>query len=377
MRYTGAMVRAKSENIRPIPAIDFEQAHAAAFLGKLGRERIPSLLFTGPAGTGKELTAIDFARRLCCARSQPCDLDSGDVCGSCLRASLLEHPGIHLIYPTPTQGSREGEDGDVSDIARVLEERRADVFSRYRFAKKTSIRIARSRAVIQRAGMKPFESPFDVFIFVDAHAMREEAQNALLKLVEEPPAHAVLIFITTNPEAILYTIRSRCQRVRFAPLKTAVVERVLTGYYGVNAATVRRAAAISQGSILRARDLVESFEDSERDAAAALVAGITNEGRAWALGKALSIGKGANREGVARFLDEVAIVFRDMMCGDRGLYINRDIAPEIDALAGGWDRHKIPGVINRLAEARNQILLANSSIDSTLASLFLDIRRAG
>ena len=53
------------------------------------------------------------------------------------------------------------------------------------------------------------------------------------------------------------------------------------------------------------------------------------------------------------------------------------IAPEIDALAGGWDRREIPGVINRIADARNQILLANSSIDSTLASLFLDIRRAG
>lgn len=377
MGYTAPMPAKKGDTTRPIPVIDFEQSHAEAFLGKLERGRIPSLLFSGPAGTGKELTAIHFARRLCCKRPTPCDVGGTDVCTSCLQASLLEHPGIHLIYPTPTQGSRESEDGDIPDIARILEEKRADVFSRYRFSKKTSIRIARSRAVIQRASMKPFDSPFDIFVFVDAHSMREEAQNALLKLVEEPPGHAALIFITTNPEAILHTIRSRCQHVRFTPLGVPVVERTLRQYYNVDEATARRAAAMSHGSIVRARELVDAYDENERDAATSLVAGIAREGRAWALGRALTIGRGANREGVARLLDEVAVVFRDIMSGDASLYINRDSAAQIDKLASEWDRREIPGVIDRVTLARNEILLANASVDSTLADLFVNLKRAG
>jgi DNA polymerase-3 subunit delta' len=288
----------------------------------------------------------------------------------------LEHPGIHLIHPTPTQGSNEGEDGDVNDIARVLEEKRRDIFARYRFAKKASIRIARARAVIQRANTKPFDSPYHVFIFVDAHAMREEAQNGLLKLVEEPPPHSILIFVTTNPDGILYTIRSRCQRIRFAPLKTDIVEGVLRGYYGVDANVARRAASLAQGSITRAAALVESFDDSERKQAAAVVAGLTVESESWAVSQALDAGKGTSREGVARFLDEIALVFRDLMAGDPELYVNRELATELQKIAGGWRRQNLPGVIDKIGQARAEILLGNMNIDSTLTRLMLDIQRS-
>lgn len=369
------MATKKAEPIRLLPRLVLEQRHADACLSVLDPANMPSLLFTGPEGTGKEVTAIDFARRLVCARPEPCDL-GGDLCESCAMAARLEHPGIHLIYPTPTQGSNEGEEGDVDDISKVLEEKRRDVFARYRFTKKPSIRIARARAVIQRANTRPFDSPLHVFVFVDAHAMREEAQNALLKIVEEPPAHAVLIFITTNPESILYTIRSRCQRIRFSPLRAEVVEAVLRDYYGVDAKTAQRAAALSQGSITRAAALAESSDDSERREAAALVAGLTVEPESWAVSQALEVGKGSNREGVARFLDHMALVFRDVMAGDPALFVNRDFAAELEKIAGGWRTRNLPGVIDRIGKARAEILLGNMHIDSTLTRLMLDIRRS-
>jgi DNA polymerase-3 subunit delta' len=385
--YTALVATKKADPIRPLPRLVLEQRHADACLkaglgagpGAGGSAftagSTPSLLFTGPEGTGKEYTAIDFARRLCCERAEPCELD-GELCESCRMASRLEHPGIHLIYPTPTQGSNEGEEGDVDDLSRVLEEKRRDIFARYRFTKKPSIRIARARAVIQRANTRPFDSPLHVFIFADAHAMREEAQNALLKLVEEPPAHSVLILITTNPDSILYTIRSRCQRIRFSPLKTQVVEAVLRDYYGIDEKTAQRAAALSQGSITRAAALSESFDDSERRQAAALVAGLTVEPESWAIAQALQVGKGSNREGVARFLDQVALVFRDLMAGDPALFVNRDIAGELEKIAAGWRRGNLPGVIDRIGRARAEVLLGNMHIDSTLTRLLLDIHRA-
>jgi DNA polymerase III subunit delta' len=363
-----------TEDVRPIPALDLEQPQAGAYLGSLERGIIPPLLFAGPEGSGKEFAAIEFARRLLCEKDEPCR-PGGPLCSSCLRVSILEHPGISLIYPTPTQGSNEDDTGDVTDIARILEEKRRDIFSSPSFSKKTSIRIARARAVIQRANTKPFDARYHVFIFVDAHAMREEAQNALLKLVEEPPAHAVVVFVTSNPDAMLYTIRSRCQRVRFFPVKRSAIEKILTGYYAVDASRAKRVAALAQGSIARARALLDSADLADRDAALGLVTGLRKEPESWAYAQALIGARGANRESVARVLDEMAVILRDAMTGNPALVVNGDIQNDIDRLAASWDRRSLPRAIGLVEDARGQIFLANANIDGALADLFYHLRR--
>lgn len=362
------------EDVRPLPALDLEQPQASAYLSSLARGNVPPLLFTGPAGTGKEYTAIDFARRLLCERDEPCQPGSLR-CASCLRVSVLEHPGIHLIYPTPTQGSNEDEDGDVGDIAKILEVKRRDIFAGESFSKKTSIRIARARAVIQRANTKPFDARYHVFIFIDAHAMREEAQNALLKLVEEPPPHAVVIFVTPNQEAMLYTIRSRCQRVRFFPLKRPVLERILTAHAGVEASQARRTAALAQGSITRALALLENGDLADRDAALGLVAGIARQPESWLFTQALVGARGANRENVARVLDEMAVILRDAMAGSAELIVNGDIPNDIARVAAAWGREKLPRAIDLVHETRAQVFFANANIDGALADLFLKLKR--
>lgn len=363
-----------SEEVRPLPALDLEQPQASAYLTSLDRAAVPPLLFTGPDGSGKEYSAIDFARRLQCEKDTPCNLD-GPKCASCLRASILEHPGIHLIYPTPTQGSNEDEDGDVTDIAKILEAKRVNIFATVSFTKKTSIRIARARAVIQRANTKPFDARFHVFIFVDAHAMREEAQNALLKLVEEPPPHAVVIFVTPNQEAMLYTIRSRCQRVRFFPLKRPVLERVLESYAGVDATQAKRTAALAQGSITRALSLLDNGDLADRDAALGLVAGLAKNPESWAFTQALVGARGANRESVTRVLDEMAVILRDAMTGNTELIVNGDIPKDIERVAASWGRENLPRAIDLVHETRAQVFLANANIDGALADLFLRLKR--
>jgi len=365
----------KAQEIKPYPMLDLGNERIASYLQSLGREKLPSLLFTGPDGSGKEYTALEFARTLCCQREQVCVLGTGDVCDSCYQASLLENPAIQLIHPTPTQGAAEGEDGDVSDIAKVLEEKRLDIFSRYKFTKKTSIRIARARAVIQQANTRPFNSPFSVFIFADAHTMREETQNALLKVVEEPPPHAVFIFVTNNPEGILYTIRSRCQQVRFTPLRPDAIEGMLTEYYGIDGAAAARASALAHGDIRRARTLVESYDDSDREAAVAFVVNLTEEKESWAVGTALSMARGANREGVARVLQEMALLYRDMMADDPSLYVNKELASLIDKQKKKWDRSRLPRVVERIDRAREEVLVRNMNIDGALVDLFMEIRR--
>lgn len=362
------------EEPRPLPALDLEQPQASAYLGALERGAIPPLLFDGPDGSGKEFAAIEFARALLCEKETPCQL-GGPKCTSCLRVSVLEHPGIHLIYPTPTQGSGEDDEGDVTDIAKILEEKRVDIFSSPSFSKKTSIRIARARAIIARANIKPFDARYHVFILVDAHSMREEAQNALLKVVEEPPPHMAIIFVTSNAEGMLYTIRSRCQRVRFFPLKRAVLERILTGYYGVEATTAKRAAALAQGSVHRARALLDSADQADRDTALGLLSGLAKHPESWAFSQALIGARGANRESVARVLDQMSLVLRDAMIGDPSLVVNADIANDIDRLGAVYGRTRIPRAIEMVNDTRSAVFLANANIDGALADLFLKLKR--
>jgi DNA polymerase-3 subunit delta' len=370
------MASSNKEEYGGFPAFDPFEDRVRKILDSYLERTVPSLLFTGPVGAGKEFAAIDFARRILCECESPCDLE-GEVCDSCFRASNLEHPGLHIIYPTPTKGSAEKEDDDVADIGKVLEEKRNDIFSDYRFTKKVSLRIARARAVIQRANTKPFGSSHNIFILVDAHTMREEAQNALLKLVEEPPEQSILIWITPNPDAILYTIRSRCQHVRFSPLKTNTVEKLLTDYYEVDAATARKAANLSQGSIKRALEMLAEDADEEKELAYDFLAHVLRDSESHVVERAVECARGASRDGAARMLHELSLAYRDMMCGDEDLFINRDQKAFLEKQIPLYQREKLPGILGRISRARGEILYRNLNIEATLVDLFLAIKRSG
>ena len=361
-------------SVSPLPKLDLGLESIDRYLDSCLTKGVPSLLFSGPAGTGKEYTAIEFARKLCCERSPACD-PAGEPCDSCRAALRLEHPGIHLIYPTPTRGTRETEDDDLADIDKILAEKRQDIFATYQFSKKVSLRIAKARAIIKRAHTKPFMGRYNVFILADAHTMREEAQNALLKLVEEPPPRCVLIVLTVNADAILYTIRSRCQQVRFGPLTAGVIETTLREYYGIEADAARRAAALARGSIQQARQYAAEYDNEEKRAAAELVLQLDDIPPPQLIGRAMAISRGSNRDRVARFLHELELVFRDIMTGDESLYFNLEYANEIGSLAARWDRKRIPGILERIRAARDNVLRRNMNIDATLANLFLAIKR--
>lgn len=333
------------------------------------------MLFTGPEGVGKEYTAIDFARKLCCSLDTPCSL-SGELCEDCRKAARLEHPGIHLVYPTPSRGSGEKEEDDVADLSKILQEKRQDIFATFRFSRKVSIRIARARAIIKRAHTKPFGSPYNIFIIVDAHTAREEVQNALLKLVEEPPEQSILIWITENVESILYTIRSRCQRLRFSPLKKGVVERILRDYYGLDPQVSSRAADLSQGSIKRAKEFAASIDDTARGNVVEFAGRILDAPESWLVERALDLSRGGNRDEVALFLQELALYFRDIMCGDEALCFNVESRESLRDQQDRWPRKSLPKIVEKIIASRDAILRRNANIDSALAHLFLDIRQS-
>jgi len=181
--------------------------------------------------------------------------------------------------------------------------------------------------------------------------------------------------VTPNAEGLLYTIRSRCQRVRFFPIKRPILEKILTGYYQADPPTAKRAAALAQGSIVRARALLDHADFAERDTALGLVNGLAKQPESWVFSQALIGARGANRESVARVLDEMAVIFRDAMTGDASLYVNADVEKDIERVGAVWGREKLPRAIESVLETRAQVFLANANIDGALADLFLRLKR--
>jgi DNA polymerase-3 subunit delta' len=120
------------------------------------------------------------------------------------------------------------------------------------------IKIEQVREAIDRAGYRPFEGRRRVVIVDEADAMMAPAQNALLKTLEEPPSASVFVLVSSMPDALLPTVRSRCSLLRFGALAPAEVAAVLVRDHGYAETEARAAAADADGSVgraLEARDV--------------------------------------------------------------------------------------------------------------------------
>jgi len=189
-------------------------------------------VFTGPPGVGKRATALALAAACLCT-SRP-----GEGCGDCPECRLV----LALTHP----------DLFVEDLARAQAERTSA----------SQVSIEQVRRVRGHLSHRPVRGPRKLALIDDAERMTADAQNALLKTLEEPPGRTTLVLIATNAAVLLPTIRSRCQQVRFAPLEDAVIERLLVEG-GTDPADAATAAPLAEGGLVRAREL-SSGELAER-----------------------------------------------------------------------------------------------------------------
>ncbi|MGH1366324.1 MAG: ATP-binding protein [Calditrichia bacterium] len=188
------------------------------------QNRLPhAFLFHGPEGSGKEAFALALAQLL---NSTAGVLDPNDPPQR--KISTLQHPDVKLVFPTPAKTNmKEG------DYLEVLKEKASNPFKRSEFrGKNTFIGINTIRELKRESAFKLYEGKRKVFIITEAHTMRVEAANALLKLLEEPPDNLVLILITSNIYKILTTIKSRCQIMYFASLGEGQLTHLMEKYAG-------------------------------------------------------------------------------------------------------------------------------------------------
>jgi DNA polymerase III subunit delta' len=176
------------------------------------QDRLPhALLFAGPAGVGKKTLAVAVGRALVCQKG---GLEACGECAACRRASRGHHPDLQLVGP----------DG-------------------------AAIRIETVRELVRQIGGLPFEARARAFVVDEAHLMTEQAANALLKSLEEPPPTSHVFLVSASAQGLLPTIRSRCQLLRFGPLPPALLERHLVEVHDLSPEEARLRASVAGGSL--------------------------------------------------------------------------------------------------------------------------------
>lgn len=213
-----------------------------------------SLLFHGPAGAGKERLGLWVAQLLVCEQgmASPCG-----KCRACRMTLRLEHPDVHWFFPLPRPDAASAD-----RLRDKLEELRATELQSWRdnplripsFDRAPAHFVASMRTILQLASVRPSVGSRKVFVIGDAELMvpqesSPEAANALLKLLEEPPADTTIILTSSQPGALLPTIRSRVLALPVPPLRNEELAQLLVDANIAEPAPAAKLAERARGSV--------------------------------------------------------------------------------------------------------------------------------
>jgi DNA polymerase-3 subunit delta' len=308
--------------------------------------------FIGPEGVGKELAAVGLAQALTCPEKP--DVGCG-VCSSCQRVLRRNHPDVTWVLTEDEQVSR-------------------GIMGRGDFDHTPSrdIKVEQVRALGERLAFRALESKHKIALLVDAHAMNQQAQNALLKTLEEPPRGTVLVLITSMPDKLLPTIRSRCAKAQFGPLPEDFLVEKVTAKRKIERELAVQVSRLAGGSLSRAlemdlkgltkrKEIIEAFEALKRD-----------DARGW-LAFAETYGDG--RVEAEDALDVLQVWLRDVVAAQAGAtsLINSDLA-ELAKVAAA--KEGAPAILRRmtvLEEAKNAISQRNGAVRLQLERMLIEM----
>ncbi|MBQ0058499.1 MAG: DNA polymerase III subunit delta' [Lachnospiraceae bacterium] len=301
---------------------------------------VHAYILAGVKGSGKKLIADIFATALQCTG------EKGDAClecTSCKKAANQNHPDIIRL---------EHEKPNTITVDEIREQ------------------------VIAQAVLKPYESKRKVFIIPDAEKMTPQAQNALLKTIEEPPAYAVFILLATQAEALLPTVVSRCVVMEMKPLRDEVIRDFLIREHHLPKYEAEVAAAFAQGNIGRAQEvaLEGAFSDiSER------VVQLLRRIRVSSMSELLEFMQEAvaEKHNINDYLEILTLWFRDVLMYKATREIDRMVfKKEIRDIKQQAERSSYEGLEQILQdlERASLRLRSNVSVELTLELLLLSIR---
>lgn len=297
-------------------------------------------LFQGEEGVGKEALARTFAAGLQCqseSADKPCK-----ECVSC----------------------RQMESGNQPDVIWVTRE-------------KASLGVDEIREQLcNTMDIKPFSSPYKIYLVPEAEKMTEAAQNALLKTIEEPPEYGIVILMTSNISALLPTIQSRCLTMEFRPLSTVVVESYVKEHCQVPDYQARASAAFAQGNLGKAMRYAKSEDFIERkDHIISLLRHVEQ----MDLSEMLAVIKdlGTRKDEVRDYIDLMVLWYRDVLLfkvtKDINQLLFQDEASYISREASHRSYEKIEEILQAFEKAKVR-LRANVNFDITMELMLLALK---
>jgi DNA polymerase-3 subunit delta' len=183
-------------------------------------------LFTGPDGSGKESVAFEIASLLNCRHTATGNQEgSCEACPDCVLIQSFMHPNVEYIFPVESAlldagDSAKKENKRFTDAKErydaLLEQKKQNPYLSPAMERSMGILTEQIISLQHKAMFMPDEGTKKIFIISQAERLHPSAANKLLKLLEEPPPHVLFILVSSRPEALLPTIRSRCQTVRFS-----------------------------------------------------------------------------------------------------------------------------------------------------------------
>jgi DNA polymerase-3 subunit delta' len=322
-------------------AVDLLRHHVA------GGNARHAYLFTGPAGVGRRTLALRFAQALNC----PERIAPGEPCGTCRDCRQMlaqQHPDLRIVQP---------EDNE------------------HRPVEAGTLKIEQVRELRATFHLKPFTAPYRIALFLRFQEANDQASNALLKTLEEAPAHAVVMLTADDPEALLPTVVSRCEVVRLRPLPTSAIASALQGR-GLEASRVALIAHLSGGrpgyAIRLAEDpnLLQSREERLNDLQMLLPSSRVAK---FAYAEKLSKDKSALRQTVLVWLSYWRDVLLRVARADAPI-TNVDRGTEIEAIARRSELTGTRRFVRRLERALEQ-LERNVNARLLTEALLLDLPR--
>lgn len=299
-----------------------------------------SYIFTGEPGSGKKLLASMFAMTLQCKEK---GVDPCLKCDSCKKALSKNHPDIiSITHEKPNSIS-------VEDIREQL---------------------------IGDVAIKPYESPYKVYIMNDADKMTPQAQNALLKTIEEPPAYAVILLLTDNADALLPTIRSRCVRLDLRPVSDNLVKNYLMEKLHIPDYEAQVDASFAQGNIGKAEEAATSEEFADMTKNSLRILKYAESMEVSELVEAVKK-LAEDKNNIYDYLDLFLLWYRDVLMFKATREVdNLVFKEEINAIKDQARDRSYEGLENIIEaiEKCKKRLHANVNFDLALELLFLTIR---
>lgn len=349
-------------------------------------------LFYGMDGVGKDAAAIEFAKMINCTNLREGELCN--ECNNCKNISAFREDYFHFICALPTGKSEQTDSspleylsaGDYESYVEQIKIKATNPYHHINIPGANNIRINSIRDLINKIHLTVpghggrFKK---IFLISEADKMKQEAANALLKVLEEPPKNSIIIMTTSKPYLLPQTITGRCQKIYFEPLSPEQIEESLhhvlengNNASGYDKAEIKLASKFSGGSYTRAYEMLSYGVKELRERMLNFLVAIIKNDYAEIAGICREMAAKNNKDRTKYFLFHLYIWFKDLMrvkYSETENIANIDIKERLTKFSKNYPEIDLFNIICSIEEA-GKLMIQNVQVLLILIDLSFKLR---